>query len=412
MKAVIDNLSSATGWTNGGTGTITAAVNQVPNYIAGLGNTASLIIHVPGGNLGNSIAKPVTFDLTNYSEVTLHVWSRNFANYGGNYVSAADFAYKIEFGDGKVYYLPTFSGFQDVTLFIRGTGAITTVKITAVHNSEDYLIISYLVASADEIPVDLFQGIKEQLAAEMLLKYGSYRGGVTNKGILLGTLTAAAGASSFYDVNSFALLERYAVIFVDDGANSETHQIKGTDGQDFSFSGLYDGETFLHAHTGATFYLICPVEYGSAEREIILPGVAIWGMDADELLRTNKIEESRDTFTDGSTVQSRLTPVTFQYIIILDCEARTNALIGLMSIACRSLIGKQEFWCNGKKLNIFYEGGGQYIEPAEGFNEIPKIQYKCRVEVKEDIYDRLEQGATVSETLTVTPVDHLLTNNQ
>ena len=212
MKAVIDALSSATGWTNGGSGTITATVNQVPEYIAGLSNSASLLIHVPAGNLNKTIQKTITFDLTGYTEITLHIWSRNFSYHGGDYLQASDFAYKIEFGDGKIYYLPTMHGFQDVTFYIGGTGAINEIKVTALHNQEDYLILSYLVAATDELPADIFQGIKEQLTAEVNAKYPSYPGGVQNKGILLGTLTATAGDTSFYNINSFKLLDRYAVI--------------------------------------------------------------------------------------------------------------------------------------------------------------------------------------------------------
>jgi hypothetical protein len=390
MKAIIDALSSATGWTAGTGSSMSASINQVPDFIAGLNNSASLIIAIPAGNSGKTISETISpsFDLTGYTEIVFHIWSRNLFNDGDVYNKGSDFAYQIDFGDGNVYYLPTFQGFNDVTLYVSGGGPITKINIKALTDDADYLIISNMLAVKDEIPVDIFRGLQEQLKAELLLKYASIVGGVTGKGILLGTVSAAAGDASIYNLNGYNYLEKYAVILIDDGSNSEIHQIDTNDNRNFSFTTLYDGAAIQHDHSGVNLYLIVPVEYGRAETEIVLPGIAIWGMSPEELLRTNKIEEYNDTFKADGTVISRLTPITFQYIIMLDCEARNNELIALMSLACRSVIGKQYFWMNGKKINIYPEGAGQYIEPAEGFDEIPKIQYQLRVEIKEEIYDR------------------------
>lgn len=401
MNKSIDLLASATGWANSGLGSITASENQVPDFVAGLDNAASLILSVPSGNNGKSIKKTITFDLTGYSEVTLHVWSREKHFAGSNYQKSSDFAYKISFDGVNEYYLPTFSGFNDVSLYVYGLTTIDRIEVTCLHDDDDYLIISNLVAVKDEIPVDIFRGVKAQIEHELKSKYLSTTGGVANKGVLLGTVTGAAGDRTIYNINSYGYLDRYAVIMIDDGANTETHQLNDNDSQEFSFTSLYDGEVLLHDHTNADLYLICPVEYGTTEREIILPGISVWGIAPEEILRTNKIEEFRDTFNVNETVQSRLTPITFQYIIMMDCEARQNELIALMSLVCRTVIGKQYIWVNGKKINLFSEGAGEFIEPVEGYNEIPKMQFRTRVEIKEDIFDRSSLVKTITNTLTV-----------
>ena len=413
LKNTIDDLSTATGWTPGSGSGISASVNGVPEFIAGLNIPGSLILTIPAGNLNKTIAKSYNIDLTGYNELVFHIWSREKQNHGDEYRLASEYAYKIDLQKITVvhavphvthnyFYIPTFKGFNDVTLYIPQVGQLDNIEITALHNDEDYLILSNMVAVKDELPVDIFRGVKGQLAYEMNNKYASSTGGVNGKGILLGKVSASAGDTTIYNIDSYGYLERYAVIMIDDGAgNTETHQLDNNDGQEYSFSSLYDGTVLLNDYTDASLYLLCPVEYGTAEREIILPGVSVWGMAPEEVLRTNKIEEMRDTFQPGDTVQSRLTPVTFQYIIILDCEARNNELLALMSLACRSMIGKQYIWVNGKKLNLYVEGSGEYIEPVEGYNEIPKIQYRTRVEVKEDIYDRSALVNTITNNLNV-----------
>lgn len=409
MTKEIDDLSVTTGWTPGTGSTMSVSLNEIPDFIAGLNVAGSLILSTPTGNLNKTISNSYTLDLTGYNEVVFHVWSRNKQNYGNDYNLASEYAYKIDFQKTtgmttthNYFYVPTFDGFNDVTLYINGITLVDKIEITALFDDDDYLIISNMVAVKDEIPVDIFRGVKEKLSYEMELKYQSSTGGIMGKGIYLGTVSASAGDLTIYNINSYNYLDRYAVIYIDDGAgNSETHQLDNNDGQEYSFTSLYDGKTILNNYNDASLYLICPVEYGSSEREIILPGVSVWGMSPEEVLRTNKIEEMRDTFVPGDTVYSRLTPVTFQYIIILDCEARNNELLALMSLACRSLIAKQFIWVNGKKLNLYPEGPGEYIEPVEGFNEIPKIQYRMRVEIKEDIYDRSLLVKTITNALNV-----------
>jgi hypothetical protein len=401
MNTAIELFTSLTGWTSNGT-ISASSINQIPDYIAGL-NAGSVVFFVPAGNNGKYVQKTIAFDPTKYNEVVFHVWSRNNGKKGWNYNKSTDFAYKIDFGTGKEYFIPTLETFEDVTFSIKTTTPMTKIKITALTDGEDYLIMSNMLAVRDEIPRDIFQGVKEQIQVELNRLYPTIDGGVLNKGLLLGTFSGTTGEKSIYLKTGFDYIEKYATILIDDGANSEIHQIAKSDNQEFTFSDIYAGKTLLHNHTTASIYLIVPVEYGLTEKDIILPGISIWGMEPEEILRSNKLDEERDTFTSDETVDSRQSMVTFSYKITLDCEARQNEALALMSYACRSLIAKQFCWVNGKKLNIFLETPPEYVPAIEAYNEIPKIQFICRVEIREDVWDRQILVKTVTNTLNVEP---------
>ncbi len=405
MQKTIDLLNNTTGWASAGS--ITAyGVNQIPDFIAGLNNTGSLIVYIPAGSQGQTIKKTISSDLTGYNEVVLHVWSRNKWKLKNNYESSADFNYQIDFG-GSAYMLPTYAGFKPAVLYIKGTGAITQIQITPLYNDEDYIIISNLLAVKDEMPADIFDGLKAQILDELNKIYNNVSNGVQDKGILLGQISSTTGDKSIYLKTGYNWLDKYSTILIDDGANSETHQIDNNDDRKFTFNTLYDGESIKHDHTLANMYMVIPVEYGLTEKEIILPGISIWGMTPEEIMRSTKLENVVDTFADDYSAYSRQSPVTFMYNITLDCDARQHELLALASIACRNVIAKQQIWVNGQKLNLFFDASPEYIEPMEAVNEIPKMVYKCKVEIREDVWLRELLVGANSADLTVNIEDSI-----
>jgi hypothetical protein len=196
-------------------------------------------------------------------------------------------------------------------------------------------------------------------------------------------------------------IEKYAVIRIDDGTHAEVHQIISDDEQEFFFNSNYDGVTVVNDFTNASVYLTVPVEFGKSEEEIILPSINVWGMNPEEIYDISKLDSIRDTFKDNETVQSRNADAKFRYIILIDAEARHNELIAFMSRAIRNFIGRQILWVNGKKIEFFSDGTSTFVEPVEEFNEIPKIQYVMRIEVREQIHDREELVKTVTNNLEV-----------
>lgn len=401
MKLLVDSLDSTTGWVGAGGASI-PSTNEITEFIAGL-NTKSLVLKWGSGSSGGTVTKTINpaVDVSDYREIVFHLWSREKKRAGMDYRLSSDFVYKIDFGSGDEFYLPTFSGFTDVTFDISGIDSISRIRITALHDDEDYLIVSNMFAIYDEIPRDIFDGIKDSMEQDISNFYSKIIGGTSGKGIFIGNASGNTGDRLIQINSSLPFAEKYAVILIDDGVNSETHQIGGTDKVDYTFNSMYDGETLQNTYTDANVYITFPVLIGTRNKEIVLPGISIWGMAPEEIIRGNKEDESRDTFNIDETVKSRITPANFVYDIRIDCEARSDELLAYMSNIVRSLIAKEFVWINGKRIDISPEGPALHIEPAEGFNQIPKITYRVSIEIKEELFDRTTLVRTITNNRTV-----------
>ena len=152
MNLIIDNLNAVTGWS--GTGSV-HGLNSHADYIAGY-NTSSIVFNFDAED--EYIEKTYGTDVSDYDIFTLYLYSREKG--GTTFNKLADFDYKIDLGSGKEYYLPTWQGFTHVTIDISSIDTIDRIRVTSLHDDDDYLIMSYAVVSKDEIPLDIFQGIK------------------------------------------------------------------------------------------------------------------------------------------------------------------------------------------------------------------------------------------------------------
>jgi hypothetical protein len=403
MYEVIDSLTSLTGWTASG-GAVLFGVNQIPDFVAGI-NDSSLIFKFPSGSLNGYVSKTgMNFDFTSFDEIVFHFWSRNKKRKGATYQLSSDFVYEMQFYRSGVrikgILIPTFDQFIDVTFKADGLGIIDEIRIVCLHNDEDYVIVSNMVAVHDDIPRDIFQSVKDQLEYDLENNIYFKFGNGTSKGILLGHVTASLNDQSIIFSGSIQFMERYSVVVIDDGTNSEKHQIDSNDELEFFFNSKFDGATIKHNFINASVYLLITIEYGRAEDDIELPGISIWGMNPEEVYDVNKLDHVRDTFKDDDTVQERKADAKFRYVILIDCEARHNEMIGVMSLLVRSFIANQYLWVNGKRIEIFSDGTSTYLEPVEGFNEIPKIQFVVRVDIKEQINNRQTLVKTLQNVLT------------
>lgn len=390
MKLAIDTFTSLSGWSGSGPGAAPYALNEIKDYIADL-NDKSAIFKFNSGSSGKYVTKTVAVNLSAYDQIVFHFWSRNKKKRGMEYNLSSDFAYAFDFVDTlnvvHRYYIPTYETFVDVT-FKVSLANIKELRIVCLHDDEDYVIVSNLVAVKDEIPLDIFKAVKAMIELELNYVYSQFLSGVQNKGIPIGTVTASVGDKSIIFPDSLKFVDQYSYIRIDDGTNSEIHQVSKTDELEFFFNSVEDGISIKHNYTNANVYLIIPAMYGLSEKEIILPGISIWGMNPDEIQDVSKIENIRDTFKGDETVSNRKSDAKFRYVIFIDCEARHNELIAIMSQVVRYCIGRQVLWVNGKKIETFSDGTSTYVEPVEGYNEIPKIQYVMRVDIKEEIFNR------------------------
>ncbi len=397
MKLIVDSLTATTGW-SGASGGSVFGLNEIPEYIAGL-NDKSIIFKFDGTSGGN-VSKTFNVNVTDYTDLVFHLWSRDKKRMGMDYKLSSDFAYKIELDTGVEYYVPTFSGFADVTIDISGITEITTIKITSLHADEDYLILSEMLAVYDEMPLDILIGIKEHLEYDVNNFYAKIIGGVASKGFKIGTVSGTAGDTSIQLEGNMPFIERYMVVHIDGGGNSETHQIGQSDEVDFKFNSMYDGAALLNTYAGAALYVTFPVNYNLKEKEIILPGISVWSMSVEEIFRGNKEDEVRDSFSTAETVQSRITPANFDYAIRIQAEARHEELLAYLSNIVRVFVAKKFTWVTGRKIDIRQLSPATYVEPTEGQNQIPKWTYIMGVEIKEELFDKTTLVRTVTNTRT------------
>lgn len=368
MKSVIDNLNVITGWS--GTATI-YGLNDHSDYIAGY-NSKSLILYF--NSLNSYVEKTYDEDVSDYDTLTLYLISRNKRK--GLFNKISDFDYKIDLGTGKEFYLHTWREFTFITVNINDIDTLDRIRITSLHDDSDYLIISYLVVSKDEIPLDIFIGLQEAIE--------DYRDDKDT--YLIGTGNFISGDSTI-NLEDMNFVDDYATIKIDDGNNNEIHQLfRGKEGI-FKLTDLYDGNTVVNSYNGANVYLYFPIEYGRETLEAIVPGITIWGFEPIEKLTSFKEEDLIDSWTDTGP-SSRKVGLYMEYPIQIECEARQNEILAYLAEIIRSSIGRETFYINGKKSVINFDGGAQESSPDKDFNFIPKILYRGIVEIQEEIWER------------------------
>jgi hypothetical protein len=385
MRKTIDNLDSLTGWTPQAGSTLSAyAVNLNPEYIAD-NLTGSVIFKIPSGNLNKYITKTISVDITGYDEIVLWAWSRNKSGY--IFDKSTDYSYKIDFG-GTSYYIPVKSPMSMIVLGCSGMTELTRIRITALHDDEDYLLISSVVAVKEQNPYDAYIGLQSALRLEVASKYPD--------GIAIGTTSVNTGAKTM-SVSSWHFLERYAVVKIKDTVNSEIHQIIGNDETNFSFGSLYAGKSILHDYTDANVYLQIPIEFGQDTVEIKLPSMCITGIVPELVRRGSALEDVWDTRKDDNTVQKRREGAIFKYRFLIDCEARHDEILGILSEITRKFLAKETVWINNKKYRMVWEGSPTEVQPTEAFDIVPKIQYLFSIEMIEGLYAR-EVAVKISDT--------------
>ena len=385
MKKTIELFTGTTGWTLGSGMDVSS--NGHKDFVADELGT-SLIIHFPG-TIGLSATKSAVVDVTGMTEIVFHTWSRYLRKL--EYKVARDFAYTIDFGGGHIFYLPFFDGFTDVAIGINGWTGITQVKITALTDTEDWIILSGMYAVKDEYPLDVFAGVKSGIEAAL--------SELSPSGIATGRVTCSAGDVSVQVTGVQDLVDRMAVLRI----GSELHQIQDFDGQSIRFTSRFDGAAMLSSHASEQAYVALPVDYGVEEKEAAIPGVTVWGMAPYPNQDEQDIAVITDTFAIDGSVAERREIFMQEYPILIDCEARTPEVLVLLGRAVRWWSSSNKVWVNSRKHDMKYSDPPEVIEPEEGVEMYPKIQYLVRIEVHEERAKRTYVPAWTSNVMTVQP---------
>lgn len=390
MKLSIDSFNSLTGWNINSPSVI--ALNEFPEYIATLQNDASLIAQFKTADTTKTLIKTFSaIDVTDYEILTFSIWSQTKGKqkYGRNQIE--DFNYKIKINNTDEYYLPVYESFTDVNINIKDVTSIDRIEITALYPGEDTIILSEMIVELEELPIDLLKEVKSHLDFYLDRNIG--------KGILLGTISVTAGDTEI-PTGDYDYLDRYAVILIDDGINSETHQIAMMD-DNVSLATLndnFDGSQILNTFIDAEIYIAFPVYINPDERNVRLPGLCVWGITADPVLRTGKLDHFIESYKIDGSMTERKEGQVWEYLILLDCEARASSLIAIMTKAIRDFVGNQLFWLNGRKHEIDFNGAPTETRVPQGIDIIPKVQFQITLEVIE----QLAQAEDLVKTVDIT----------
>lgn len=398
MQLVIDALDSVSGWTP--TGTVTVhGTNTIPSHIAA-NQSASLIFKFPTGSTGQSVTKTLTpVDVTNYDTLVFHLWSRDRAL--REYREVADCSYKLSFGGAEEFFIRTWSGFSIERIDISGITSISEIKFEATHNAEDYLLVSYMVARADEVPVDIFRTLKTEIER--------IRDELHPNGLEIGNLTATAGATDLTLDNDVGYLWRYATLKFSGGGNTETHQVKDINegAGTFDLMSTFDGATLLNTFTAATVYLQFPVEIYQLENEIRVPGMALYGMEPERIERGNDEDLYTFAYTATGFSQDR-EGKGMRWPVHIAIASRHLELNATMSRIIRVTLGRlQGLWINGEKFSIDFTDTPVESLPSEPFDVLPSLEYTVNVEFKEVVWPRETPILSDTATITVLPVTSL-----
>jgi hypothetical protein len=389
MKTVVDDLLDGTDWA--GTGSVVVnGTNEVPQFIAGA-QASSVVFYFPAGSNGESIEKTYSVDVTGLDQLVFSLWSRNLG--GSDFPTYESCQYHLIINGTLDYGIPTWKSFIDVTFDISSIDTITSIAIECDHDVEDYLVMSYMVASADQLPLDIFTAIQEHIARERDRDYPN--------GISVGTLTATAGDSVIDIVGSIQHLYRYAVVKIDGGGNSETHQLADEGSGGFEMSSLFDGKTVLNDYTAADVYLQIPINIYQTEKEIMFPSITLHGMEVQPIMRSNELEyptETRDA--TGFTV---LHHHIYQWPVNLEIISRSLELNAIIAAIVRRAMSLHKIWINGRYNEFSFEESAVEEAPVDSFDVIPRLAYTVTVEVKERVWRRSRPArSTATSTFTAT----------
>lgn len=397
MYQSFDEFTTTAGWT-AANGALVYGLNDVPEFVAGL-NTSSLLFKFPvgsgtaGGYVQKVYGSPI--DVTTWKEIVISIWSRNKRR--GEFQMKSDFVYKIDFGTGKEYLLPTPLYFTDFVIPVD-FATIDRIRITALHDDEDYVLISHGVLVGDANPIDILNGIAQTIEARLAEVYPI---GVPAKG----KVNAVSGADTVTIRNLDEFVQRHSVITLKSGATVETHYLdEETDQGTFSMSAEFDGKKMVNNFNQADVYVKIPVTVGMTARQIFLPSITVWGLASSmEFGNLAPVVYHDGWKVDGSAVWERRQGQFREFDVLIDCEARHYETLMDSSEQVRRFLDRNTVWAAGRKHEIFFQDSTE-TEPAKGWDMVPKVQYRAKIGIREESWQRVNLVPANPATLTFNQV--------
>ena len=339
-------------------------------YISNNSAQASLF-HFLGIN--SSITLTFATPIICYSEkcsMILSLCSIRKGNYTYNVKKDFNYKLKINNDNNLVFYIPTLPDFDQMQANITGIAEISSVEIIMTSENEDYLVISNVGIYQSVLPIDIYLGLKAELNRALANKY-----------MFLGLVTTQADDLTMLLPNDI-YLERYATIVISSIAGTEIHQIDEINAEYVSFLDLYDGKAIKYSHDDAEMRLYIPIVIGTSQREASFPSIVIWGADP-EMDRFNSDIESVITAFEENRFKIQNNGECYKYTILINCHARHDEILQMMSTTVRYMLKRSKIWVNGFKIFVEQDGTAQQFDPTIPVEIEPQVQYRALVQIHE-----------------------------
>ena len=394
MKIPVELFTAATGWTSTGSFLPTPALNDHRDFIADR-LAHSLIFHIPAGSLGKTFQKTLGVNTAGYPEIVFSVWSRGKS--GWSFTKPSEFHYQVSFDNGAhSYYVPTWKGFNDVTIVPAGT-TVTTLLFTVLHDDEDWLVLSGMYAVVDEYPLDLLTAVQNDLALASVSQYPD--------GFPTGdTITAAAGQTEVTFSGNHDFLGRYRLVKF----GGETHIIEEWNEGSATFKGSWSGTAVLANQVAAPVYVQFPVSITLGETDLMAPMIALDAMHPEPILKTSGVGRTLDTFDVtagyGGYTKERQEDMLLAFPILIDVEAQEYEMLARANRIVRAFLSQGYVWVNGRKHDFIFDLPPVDVEPESVNETLPKTQYTLVLQARESIESRLSLARYVNYNATWTIV--------
>jgi len=375
MEALINDLSDPTIWTG-----VSGKSISHDDYLID-GRPASMFEM----SAGSEITAPFDFDLTPFKFVSMVVRSTYQHGAWGKenylfYLNDVEYRVPISHGFNRVLF--------PITNDLENLDGIT---IKAEFKGSDKLIISHLIAFSPELPSDILRGFKRGIEDEILNRGDKFP---------IGQVSCKKGDLSIIMEEEWEWLEKNIVIMLGD----HSYQVGSRADNRVTFLTTYDGETILEDFNG-TAYAFIPVEIGFYDREIALPGVALWYNSPRPVERHNLAEFSVMSMIDGMMVQQR-SGATMTWRITLEIAARSPQLVQSAARCVRAYLGRSVVWVNNVKLWWIWNNPAADSEPVADYDIVPRANYFVEVEIREEVWALEDVYETKTRNIKAIGVNH------
>lgn len=332
-------------------------------------------------------------DVSDYDRVVVSIASMRRGVQGMRVESDANYA--IEVGSGNEYKIAAPYRLAQADLLLDGITSIDRIRVRPVHDQSDVVVVSYMVAVKQDLPLDIFTEVRDRIQAEKDARVGT--------GIEVGTVTGSVGDKQVTVSGDWRWIDDNAVIVIGDGGDRERHQVRKSAENVFTLDKRYDGVSLVNDQSSAPVYLDIPVQYGFRTNIAELPGIAVWGFSPDPIVRGAGTDEWLEAVREDGTLYVRREGNILEWTVQIACESRDYYPLALATETVRNFLARRVIWVNGRSVDFFWNEVTDDEDPGESIDDLPRVIYNLTVEVKEDAWQTTRPAAADKATTTVSP---------